>query len=209
MSEHGDYLQLVPYVLFSSHGIRITSVRAEAWNRSRLDICLSTVLTGSTLGVLLGGVVGDWSCISTRPKMVCSATTAFGRACFSWPHKPTRPWKRRTPRALQHVASMHAPIWWSFTAEVSGVHLGSIFGFMNGAGAIPRDGLARRFWHRALYFSTKAMWAGKPPTPAFWLYFFVILGVALIMGAWILVKCEARGSIPLPKSLKSENSLMK
>ncbi len=140
----------------------------------------STVLTGSTFGVLLGGFVNDRLRTPTSRKWFCAGSTALGAFVFLLGTQTESPLEMSILFGLCSMSLLcMQPVWWSFTAEVSGVHLGSIFGFMNGAGTIGAMGSQYYFGTVRQALLDQGYEGREAADPAFWLYFFVILGAAV------------------------------
>jgi MFS family permease len=160
---YSDYLQTV----------RNVSPQQAGW-------LSSLVLTGSTLGVLLGGFLNDRFHLPRHRKWLCAGTTLSGACVFltgTFTDSPVH------MSLLFGASSMcllcMQPIWWSFTAEVGGKHLGALFGLMNGLGtlgAMASQGFFGLFrgWRKELGYTGRDV-----ADPAFWVYFGVLFGAAL------------------------------
>jgi sugar phosphate permease len=145
----------------------------------------SLVLTGSTAGVLLGGFVADRVRRPRARQWFCAATTTLGAGFFL-----LGTWTESTlgMSLLFGISSMSLlcmqPIWWAFTAEIGGKHLGAIFGFMNGMGTFGAMGSQWFFGHFREWRVGQGYEGRDTADPAFWVYFAVLLGAAL---SWALL----------------------
>jgi hypothetical protein len=98
--------------------------------------------------------------------------------------------------ALMSV-SAHLPAWWAVVTEISGKHLGALFGLMNSLG-VPGAVASQLFFGRfadyreGLGFSGRAQW-----DPGFYVYA-VVLCVGAV--AWLLVD-ETRSAVEPPRQL--------
>ena len=145
----------------------------------------SLVLLGSTLGVFVGGGLNDRVRTPRRRKWLCAGTTLFGAVVFLMGTTMESPLAMSILFGLSSMSLLcMQPIWWSFTAEIAGRHLGAIFGLMNGVGAggaIASQGFFGlfRWWRLGNGYEGR-----DAVDPAFWVYFAVLLGAA---AAWALL----------------------
>lgn len=97
----------------------------------------SLVLVGSTVGTFLGGFINDRLPTPTGRKLWCAATSALAGALVLAASSAESPEGMSLLFALAtaSLATFQA-IWWGFCADVGGKHVGAVFGFMNGLGAL-------------------------------------------------------------------------
>jgi MFS family permease len=181
------------YLYFTWYSDYLRDVRGvEAQEAGWLS---SMVLTGSTIGVLLGGVLNDRIRLPRNRKRLCASTTVFGAGVFLTGMFTDSPFHMSL---LFGVSSMcllcMQPIWWSFVAEIGGKHLGALFGLMNGLGtlgAMTSQGFFGMFrdWRKDLGYIGR-----DTADPAFWAYFGVLFGAALCWSLLDTRKLKGEGS---------------
>jgi MFS transporter, ACS family, glucarate transporter len=153
----------------------------------------SMVLGAGATGAFLGGLLTDWLVQRTgnhrwgrtAQAVVGSALAAAGiLASISTD-------STATASAFLGLAAfgmrLQLPAWWSSATQVSGRHLGALFGLMNmigGIGRLASQQFVGRYadWRQSLGYSGRAQW-----DPALYVY----VGIALIaMVLWALVNPE-------------------
>jgi len=175
------------YLFFTWYSDYLQTVRqVEATEAGWLS---SLVLAGSTAGVLLGGFAGDRVRTPRARKWFCAGTSAGSAALFFLAMRSQSPLTMSWLFALSSLSLLcMQPLWWAFTAEIGGKHVGALFGFMNGVGG---SGALASQW----FFGSFRDWRERQgykgrdtADPAFWVYVVVLLGAAL---SWTLL--DVRG----------------
>jgi MFS family permease len=149
-----------------------------------------TVLAGSVLGMFSGGLAADWL-VRRRTNLRRSRRWfgfAAGLAAAAFLIVGVRSHSPWTTAVLTAVSAlmMSLPLasWWSATIEISGRHVGSLFGLLNAMGVV--GAMASQYFFGALSdrregqgFTGRAQWE-----PAIYAY-----AVVLLFGAccWLLV----------------------
>ncbi len=161
----------------------------------------SLVLSGGAIGCIGGGFLIDWLIRRTgdrhRSRRVwCCCAFVLAAACltagrFSDSPRVAALWTAGS--VLFSVSTLSA--WWGAVTDISGRHLGAMFGLMNsmgGLGAIASQQFVGRFadWREKQGFSGRAQW-----DPMFWVYATILLIAA---AGWLLV--DSRKSIEPPVS---------
>jgi MFS transporter, ACS family, glucarate transporter len=151
------------------------------------------VLFPGAIAAFLGGLLTDWLVLKTGSRrwgrtaqaVVGAGLAAFGILASIWSDST---WVASAFIALVAFGvQLQLPSWWACATQVSGRHLGALFGLMNMMGMVGRlipDLFVGRFadWRKSLGYSGRAQW-----DPA--LYIFVVF--ALIgMIVWSLVDPE-------------------
>lgn len=148
------------------------------------------ILAGGAVGSLLGGVLSDWL-VRTLPSrrwcrsgIGCCALGSGGVAMVTSIYLDD-PWQA-TLLAAWACLAIHFQLasWWGAVTEVSGKHLGALFGLMNSLG-VPGAFVSPIFlgwfvdWLGSLGYTSRAQW-----DPAFYVY-----GCVLATGAvcWLFV----------------------
>ena len=148
------------------------------------------VLAGGAIGTLLGGFAGDriHRAAGNRQwlrRLWCAGTLAMAAVFLVLSVQCDAP----LPSALCAAASLmtmqcqQAP-WWSCAIEVSGRHVGALFGLLNGVGGI--GAVLSQFyvgamadWHKELGYTGRAQW-----DPVFSAYVGALLAAAFL---WLFV----------------------
>ena len=157
----------------------------------------SLVLTGAAIGCIGSGYFNDWLARLTnfhpaRFRFFGFAGTATAAVCLVFSVQAETALATSLWAAAACIAKMsQQATWWSVTTEISGRHLGSIFGLMNSMG-VPGAFLSVLFlgqfvtWMRTQGHVGRAQW-----DPAFYIY-----AAILMVGAccWLLV--DASRKIP-------------
>jgi MFS family permease len=153
----------------------------------------SFVLTAGAFGTFFGGWLTDWLVHRTgrvrwgrtAQAVVGAGLSGFGILASIWTDSTV------AASALVALAAfgvqLQLPSWWACATQVSGRHLGALFGLMNMIGGVGRI-LSQLFigsfadWRKSLGYSGRAQW-----DPGLYVY----LGVAIIgMVCWSLVDPE-------------------
>jgi sugar phosphate permease len=181
-SAFASYLYYSWYPTYLQKG-RGLSEQASGW-------LTSVVLIGGAVGCVTGGYVNDWLVGRTGEKrwtrrllasggLSCAALALFASIqCDAvW-----------AAVSLTACASFSAMItlttWWAVVTDISGKHLGALFGLMNSLGVPGGFGSQLFFgaaadWYGARGFSGREQW-----DPAFYVYTFVLLLGAL---GWLFI----------------------
>ena len=153
----------------------------------------SLVLGGGAVGALCGGFIVDWLVRNSPNRRwaysgygaaalgLAAAAMLASVLCDSLPVSSLLA-TLACMSALSHQAS-----WWSVTTEISGKHLGALFGLMNSLGvpgALISTAFLGRFvdWMGKRGFMARSQW-----DPAFYIYAGVLLVGA---GCYMLVNCR-------------------
>jgi MFS family permease len=154
-----------------------------------------TVLAGSVVGMFSGGLVADWF-VRHSTNVRCSRrwfgfTAGLAAAALLIVGvRSHSPWTTAVLTAVSALMMM-LPLasWWSATIEISGRHVGSLFGLLNAMGVV--GAMASQYffgalsdWREGQGFTGRAQWE-----PAIYAY-----AVVLILGAccWLLVDASKR-----------------
>src|SRR5262249_24056828 len=116
--------------------------RARAVSPELASQLTSLVLAGSALGCLLGGLRSDQLVRRTGNRRLSRRLTGFGGFAVAGVAMLVSV-RCDSPIAAAYFtalavfsAAIHLTTWWAATAEISGEHLGTIFGLMNSTGAL-------------------------------------------------------------------------
>ena len=156
----------------------------------------SLVLTGGAIGCLTGGWIIDWLIRRTTDRqrtrrrysssmfVLAAICLLIGKYCDS----PTIAATWTSASVMCAVSTLSA--WWGVVSDVSGRHLGALFGLMNslgGVGAIASQIFVGRFadWMKSRGHAGRAQWDPM---------FFVYAGV-LILGAIIWLFIDTKQSV--------------
>jgi MFS family permease len=150
----------------------------------------SMVLAGGALGLQIGGIVGgrivrrarNWS-LARRMIGCCSYASAAVALLISVQFdSPT--WSAGLAALSCACMFFHQSTWWSTTTDISGRHVGALFGLANGMGVIGAMGSQLFFglfadWRAELGFTGRAQW-----DPAMY-----VVALVLVCGAatWLFV----------------------
>jgi sugar phosphate permease len=156
----------------------------------------SLVLTGGAVGSILGGYLSDglvrrtgdrrW----TRRGIGCASLTSAGLAMVASIYCDS-PWLAAGCTTWACLAvHLQLAAWWGVVTEISGKHLGALFGLMNSMGvpgAVGSQLFLGRFvdWLGGYGFAGRAQW-----DPSFYLY-----GAVLVVGAGCWLFIDAAKSI--------------
>jgi MFS transporter, ACS family, glucarate transporter len=151
------------------------------------------VLFPGAIAAFFGGWLTDWLVRTTGSRRWGRTGQAVVGAGISAVGIIASVWTDSTMMASAFIAlvafgvQLQLPAWWATATQVSGRHLGAIFGLMNMMGGLGRI-LSQNFvgtfadWRRSLGFTGRAQW-----DPALYLY----VGVALLgMVLWALINPE-------------------
>jgi MFS transporter, ACS family, glucarate transporter len=151
------------------------------------------VLFPGAIAAFFGGWLTDWLVRTTGSRRwgrTAQAVVGAGLAAFGI---VASIWTDSTVAASAFIAlvafgvQLQLPAWWSCATQVSGRHLGAIFGLMNmmgGLGRILSQQFVGRFadWRKSLGYAGRAQW-----DPSLYLY----VGIALFgMILWALINPE-------------------
>jgi sugar phosphate permease len=150
----------------------------------------SLVLAGGAVGCVLGGFVTDWLRRKVgvrrwplRTLAGCGLTAAAAAMALSI-HIDDPYLAAGLTAAACFSVHLHLTAWWAAVTEISGKHLGTLFGLMNSMG-VPGATASQLFlgwfadWRQGLGYSGRAQW-----DPAFYVYAYVLLLGAL---GWLLI----------------------
>jgi sugar phosphate permease len=150
----------------------------------------SMVLAGGAVGSMVGGYMSDWlmwrtgNSRWTRPAIgmttMSSAAVAMGASIYC-----DSPWLA-AGCATAACLGVHVQLasWWGAVTEISGEHLGALFGLMNSLG-VPGAVVSQLFLGRFVDWLGDHGYAGRAQwDPAFYLY-----GMVLLVGAlcWLFI----------------------
>jgi sugar phosphate permease len=179
------------YMLFSWYPTYLQAARGVRPGQS--GWLTGMVLGAGAFGTLFGGWLTDWVVLTTgnhrwgrTGQAVAGAALAAGCVLASVQSDSTVLASVFVALACLGV-QLQLPAWWASATQVSGRHLGALFGLMNmigGVGAILSQVLFGYFadWRKSLGYSGRAQW-----DPIFTAY----VGVALIgLTLWSLVNPE-------------------
>ncbi len=150
----------------------------------------SLVLGAGAIGAFLGGWLTDWLVQKTgnhRWGRTAQAVAGSALTAASILASVSTDSTEKASAFLGLAAfgmRLQLPAWWSSATQVSGRHLGALFGLMNmigGIGRLASQQFVGRFadWRQSLGYSGRAQW-----DPALYVY----VGIALLgMGLWALV----------------------
>jgi ACS family glucarate transporter-like MFS transporter len=153
----------------------------------------SLVLFPGAIAAFLGGLLTDWLVLKTGSRrwgrtaqaVVGAGLSAFGILASIWSDST---WVASAFIALVAFGvQLQLPSWWACATQVSGRHLGALFGLMNMMGMVGRlipDLFVGRFadWRKSLGYSGRAQW-----DPAFYIFVFIALTGMIV---WALVNPE-------------------
>ncbi len=177
----------------SPPGIRLTLQDARGASRSCRAGWPSLVLAAGAFGTFFGGWLTDWLVQDDRQPAVGSHGAGGRRRGLGALGILASIWTDSTVAASAFVAlaafgvQLQLPAWWASATQVSGRHLGALFGIMNmmgGVGRILSQLFVGRFadWRKSLGYSGRAQW-----DPALYAY----VAIALIgMVLWGLINPE-------------------
>jgi sugar phosphate permease len=177
-----SYMFFSWYPKYMQSGRRVTVIEA-GW-------LSSLVLTGTVLGTLSGGFFADWlvrhSNNIRRDRRLAGFTAGMLAALFLllgiWAEST---WATAGLMSLScfAIASQSAN-WWSCVTEISGRHVGSLFGLLNACG-LPGGILSQYFFGAAADYRASMGYTGRPQWD-FAFYFYVV--ALLIAGVcWLFV----------------------
>jgi MFS family permease len=163
----------------------------------------SLVLAGATAGNLLGGVLDDLLRRGgARHGRRWLGATAFSSAAALL----VLGLLFESPRAMAAFAALSClatacmlSSWWSAAREVSGRHLGALFGLLNGVGTLGAMGSQFFFgafadWRGKQGYSGRAQW-----DPAFAVYVVVLLAAAVCWASYVSRPVEDGGGRREPR----------
>ncbi len=153
----------------------------------------SMVLTTGAVGTFLGGWLTDWLVKRTGSRRWGRTAQAIAGAGLAAGGILASIWTDSTEQAAAFLGltafgvQLQLPAWWASATQVSGRHLGALFGLMNMLGGIGRlvsQQFVGRFadWRQSLGHSGRAQW-----DPALYVYVVIaLIGMAL----WALINPE-------------------
>jgi MFS transporter, ACS family, glucarate transporter len=181
----------VYYMLFSWYPKYLQSARGVAADQS--SWLTSLVLGGGAMGCYFGGRLTDWLVATTGSRrwgrtaqsVVGAGIAAVGllASIFTESSLLASIWVAIACFGIQ----IQVPAWWASATQVSGRHLGALFGMMNMLGAV--GGISSQIflgrfadWMKGMGYTGRAQW-----DPGFYVY----VGIALIgMVLWSLIDPE-------------------
>jgi MFS family permease len=165
----------------------------RAASQDRSSQLASLVLAAGAFGTFFGGWLTDWLVNTTGSRRWGRTAQAIVGAGLSGVGIAASIWTDSTEAASAFVAlaafgvQLQLPSWWASATQVSGRHLGALFGMMNMMGMFGRilfnlfvGGFAD--WRKSLGYSGRAQW-----DPALYAYVAVALIGAVL---WSLVNPE-------------------
>jgi len=150
----------------------------------------SLVLAGGAAGALGGGYVADWMArclpegIWSRRLLGCGVMLVAAAAILVSVHVDSPVGATLCAACASLFAQSQQATWWNVTRQISGPHLGSLFGLLNSLGvpgAMGSQLFMGRFadWRHAQGFTGRAQW-----DPAFYVYAAVLAAGAC---CWLLL----------------------
>jgi MFS family permease len=164
------------------------------------------VMGGGVLGCLLGGILHDWVLRRTgnrrwsRSGIGASVFTLAALAVLASIHSDSAVVASLCMAVACLGLHAHAASWWGVVTDITGKHLGALFGLMNSMG-IPGAFLSPYFlgwfvrWRGEHDYTGRDQW-----DPAFY-----VNVVVLLIGACCWLMVDARKSVVEPKQGKNEN----
>jgi MFS family permease len=156
----------------------------------------SSILAGGAIGCLLGGYIGNWVLAVVGNRRIARRIIGcggFSVAALSlllgvWCDSPTAT-SLLTAMALL-AGQVQLTAWWGTAADISGNHLGAMFGLMNSMGGFAAFGSQVFFgwfgdWMATMGYEGRAKW-----DPAF-----VVYAVVYAIGAFLWLFIDANRSI--------------
>jgi MFS transporter, ACS family, glucarate transporter len=176
----------VSYMYFSWYPTYLQNGRGVS--QSEAGLLTSLVLGLATLGTLAGGFVASW--LATNPesrqrrrRWICFVSYAIAAAMLLVAILQESPVVSALCAGLSCFAMFsYQAHWWACVTELSGKHLGALFGLLNGLGAFGAMGSQFFFgafadWRSDLGYTGRAQYE-----PAFYLYVGVLALTALCWG---------------------------
>jgi MFS family permease len=194
-SAFASYLYFFSYPKYLQAG-RGVSERGSSW-------LTSMVLIGGAMGSILGGQLNDWLVRLmgnrrwTRRALASAGLGGAGLALLASIHTDSAFGAALWTTLASFTAGVSLTTWWAVVTDITGKHLGALFGLMNSLGVIGA-------FISQVFFGGMADWMGSRGhtgrdqwDPAFYAYTIVLLTGAL---GWLFV--DGTRSIVAPEQTK-------
>jgi MFS family permease len=176
------------YLNYSWYPTYLQSARQVAPDRaSRLT---SLVLAGGAAGCLLGGYLGDWIVRRTgnrrwSRRLVGSGGLWIAAAALSISVQCETPFASALCATLAAFTSgVTLAMWWAVVTEISGRHLGALFGLMNSMGVVGAAGSQLFFGRMSDFLLGQGLTERARYDPAFYVYSGVLAAGAV---GWLFI----------------------
>ncbi len=176
------------YLYFSWYPTYLQEGRGVSQTES--GVLASLVLTGATLGTMLGGWIVDRLAragqlsVRNRRAIGCGMFTAASAMIVVSKHLDDARWSAAFATLSCFLMFTQQTVWWSCACQVAGRYLGALFGLMNGMGGI--GALSSQFFFGWFgdYQKARGLEGRDQYDPAMWVYAAVLLVGAT---AWLFV----------------------
>jgi MFS family permease len=198
-SAFNSYLYFFWYPTYLKEA-RLSSERESGW-------LAFIVLIGGAIGSLSGGYIIDWLTRTTGDRFRCrrllcaSSVTLAAVSLLIGQHCDTPVIATLWTAGSLMLTVMTLASWWGSVADLSGRHLGALFGLMNslgGFGGMASQSFAGQFatWMEKQGYEGRARW-----DPMFYVYAGVLFIAAI---TWLFI--DTRRSVDVAKSTLSESN---